>query len=168
MSSRIKFRRHIHKHWSTHTYKHLAQICASQQISKYSLPDRRVTPHRCLPLNPASFREHIQGKLVRNHEELCSSFKPRKEIFSPVMFLFRHRGRAGSQNTVVSCSFPCPPFPFDCLGLPFECLLLAFGLLLLSFLSTFFCNPIFPLFASLSTFSANSFSPHARFVQSPW
>ena len=26
-------------------------------------PDRRVTPHRCLPLKPASFSEHIQGKL---------------------------------------------------------------------------------------------------------
>ena len=29
------------------------------------VPERRVTPHRCLPVNPASFKEHIQGKLER-------------------------------------------------------------------------------------------------------
>ena len=32
-------------------------------VTKVLLPDRRVTPHRCFPLKPASFSEHIQGKL---------------------------------------------------------------------------------------------------------
>ena len=73
------------------------------------------------------------------------------------MLLFRQRGRAGSQNTVVISSFLCPPFPSG--GL-----LLLFGLLLLSFLSTSFSNPLFPLFRSISTFSVKFFLLQAGFV----
>ena len=35
-----------------------------------SSPESSVTPHLCLPLKPASFREHIHGKVERDVPDL--------------------------------------------------------------------------------------------------
>ena len=43
-----------------------------------NIPERRVTPHRCLPEKPASFREHVQGKLRNVLNKLIFLFKVQK------------------------------------------------------------------------------------------
>ena len=49
------------------------------KIVRFDVPERSVTPHLCLPVKPASFSEHIQGKLEESPKFIVSVY-----ISSPV------------------------------------------------------------------------------------
>ena len=97
-----------------------------------TLPERRVTPQRCLPVKPASFREHIQGNLEICCTVLGSNMKYGLQWFLPVMIFLGQRGWCG------------PKYSFLCRCLFFQ--LLSWFYLSILFHPSFLC----PLFSSLS------------------
>lgn len=97
-----------------------------------TLPERRVTPQRCLPVKPASFREHIQGNLEICYTVLGSNMKYGLQWFLPIMIFLGQRGRCG------------PKYSFLCSSLFFQ--LLSWFYLSILFLPSF----LSPLFSSLS------------------
>ena len=74
-----------------------------QQVYQKFVPERSVTPQRCLPVKPASFNEHIQGKLGVSSKfvvAFCTFFFTPVELFSQIC------GWWGSQLTGFHIIFP--------------------------------------------------------------
>ena len=69
-----------------------------------TLPERSVTPQRCLPVKPASFREHIQGNLEICCTVLGSNMKYGLQWFLPIVIFLGQRGRCGPKHSFLCSS----------------------------------------------------------------